>query len=306
MSRATSLAYFGPLFLLLSGCAGFEYTAADPSDAFAELSVSPSRALQEVPPRDDLVSHWQLPTESPWAPYEKLTLPSVLADASTTVSLPQIDELGDVQLARLAGGRVAADGFPPHTAWFVDLPGAASVAFAHALTNVSSAPIAVIPTFNNWPAMNELIPAEQTLAAMIAMPPRFPRGGADDVSASPIFLLDSWRLAYKEETIADDVVDNRYMLTSADLPSAQVLRDNGITEVVYVVAAADIVAEEDDLNELFREYEDAGIVIYLVDAGDLARDGTAQGWSRVPWYVQVQSHYFIVRPRSTVVRDPGF
>jgi hypothetical protein len=141
---------------------------------------------------------------------------------------------------------------------------------------------------------------------MIEMPPRQAVSGADGVPASPVFLLDSWRLAYKDETVAADVVDNRYMLTRADLPSARTLRDNGITEVVYLVADVDVLSEEDDLNELFGEYEQAGIVIYLVDVDALARDGAAPGELRVPWFVQVQSHCLIVRPRHTVIHDPVF
>ena len=104
---------------------------------------------------------------------------------------------------------------PTTPAWFVDLAGAASIAFADALSHASRASIAAIPTFNNWPAENELVPAEQTLTAMIQMPPRLPAD--DDVSARPMFLLDSWRLAYKDETIDEGVIDNRYMLTARRL-----------------------------------------------------------------------------------------
>ena len=50
--------------------------------------------------------------------------------------------------------------------------GAASIAFASSLARYSNQPIAAIPTFNNWPAENELVPAEETLTAMIEMPPR--------------------------------------------------------------------------------------------------------------------------------------
>jgi hypothetical protein len=138
---------------------------------------------------------------------------------------------------------------------------------------------------------------------MIEMPPRQP--GSDDVSARPVFLLDSWRLAYKDEEIGEGVIDNRYMLTSSDFPTAALLRAQGITQIVYVVGSDAITYEEDDLHDLFAEYEEAGIVIYLVDLASLAGSPDSEGWV-VPWYVEARDHCFIVRPRLTVVHDPLF
>ena len=303
MKRTTCLAYLGPL-LFLAGCVAPEFPAVEalPSEAVVSSPLAiPPRALVQAPARDDVVAHWQLPTGSPWLPYEKLTLPSVLADSPAPVSLPLVEDLDEVRLARAAAARVAAEGLPVDAAWFVDLSGAASVAFAHALSNLSRASISAIPTFNNWPAENELVPAEDTLTAMIRMPPRLPAN--DDVSARPMFLLDSWRLAYKDETIDEDVIDNRYILTAADFPTAEVLRAQGIAQIVYVVSSSDVLYEEDDLHDLFTAYEEAGILIYIVDLDSLA--GTTDGWDD-PWYVQARSHCLVVHPRLTVVYDPRF
>ena len=120
-----------------------------------------------------------------------------------------------------------------------------------------------------------------------------------------MFLLDSWRLAYKEETIDDEVVDNRYMLTSGDFPTAEVLRQQGITQILYVVASEDIDSEEDDLHDLFLAYEQAGIAIHMVDIDSLARS-RAKEWEE-PWYVEVEAAPLHDPPaRVTVVHDPRF
>jgi hypothetical protein len=93
------------------------------------------------------------------------------------------------------------------------------------------------------------------------------------------------------------------MLTSADFPTAAVLRAHGITQIVYVVESPDILDEEDDLHDLFTSYEAEGILIYMVDLESLAR--AREEWD-VPWFVEARSHCFVVRPRITVVHDPRF
>jgi hypothetical protein len=309
MKRRTGLAYLGAI-VLLCGCAPEEYlpdpvlpgavAPGPPPEPLVLPTTEPTRAVVELPAREDVLARWQLPATSPWLAYEKLTLPSVLAGARAWVEMPDVEELGEVQLAHLAGRTVAEAGVPDDAAWFVDLDGAASVAFATSLSHGLRDVTSVIPTFNNWPAENELVPAEQTLAAMITMSPRLP--SADD-PARPIFLLDSWRLAYKDEDIDDDVVDNRYMLGESDFPTADVLREHGIAQIIYVVASDEIEVEEDDLNDLFASYASAGIAIHLVSVATLARhrEPTAD-----PWYVEIRLRPFVVRPRVTVCHDPRF
>jgi hypothetical protein len=163
--------------------------------------------------------------------------------------------------------------------------------------------VAIVPTFNNWPFQDELVPAEETLAAMIARPPRV--SVTEEARARPVFLLDSWRLAYKDETIDDDVVDNRYMLSPADFPSVEKLREYGISHVIYVVSDAnEAVYEEDDLNALFLTYQAAGIAIHMADLALLARERD-EGTERTI-YFDVQMGQYHVFPRETVVNSPGF
>jgi hypothetical protein len=307
VKRTTCLAYLGSLVLLSRatlGCAeDAEYLVPDEptGPALADVTPLPPRRTIVAPSRDEVISRWELPSSSPWLPYEKFTLPSVLAETPQALPMPNLDDLDEVRWARLAAARVAEEGLPNDAAWFIDLPGAASVAFAWSLARYSPTAIAAVPTFNNWPAEDELVPAEQTLTAMITMPPRVPTDA--DVGARPVFLLDSWRLAYKEELIDEGVIDNRYMLSRADFPSAEVLRAQGISQIIYVVGSEDVLDEEDDLNDLFADYEDAGIALHLVDLESIMRIREA---GEPSWYVQAQARYFHIRRRMTAVHDPRF
>src|SRR5207248_513732 len=131
--------------------------------------------------------------------------------------------------------------------WVVDLRGAASCAFASTMSQQSLEPVAPVITFNNWPADNELVPADETLAGALAFTPKLP--DADAKSAHPVFVLDSWRLAYRFDEPASDIYDNRYIITSADLPDPETLKAQGIRRVVYVVEDLDDAeVEEDDLH----------------------------------------------------------
>jgi hypothetical protein len=173
--------------------------------------------------------------------------------------------------------------------------------------------VALVPTFNNWPAENELIPAEETLSAMISMRPRMP--AADITSTRPVFLLDSWRLAFRDEAPPDSVTDNRYILYPSDLPDPSLLARQNIRRVVYVVESADEnETEEDDLHDIFTAYQDAGITVYLVDLDWLATQScgpdfsvqvNAGGFSN-PYYSALWHRALFVRPREVCVHDPAF
>jgi hypothetical protein len=264
----------------------------------------PSLPLQSVslPSRDELVSQWQLPADNPWAPYEKFTLPSFLDQARGVGALPDIGGLADVQAARRAAAFASDAGLLPGTLFVIDLRGAASVAFGSELSHRSGQSVAVVPTFNNWPADDELVPAEETLAAMIAMPPRLMDAAAP--AAVPVFLLDAWRLAYKDDEIDDSIVDNRYMLSASDLPSVEVLASQRIERVIYVVEDRHAVArEEDDLNDLFQAYDDAGIEIDIVD---LAWFGGEVFPAGPQMWVRLEACHLTVYPRVTVIHDGRF
>jgi hypothetical protein len=242
---------------------------------------------------------WQLTPENPWARWQKMTLLSALnATANENAPLPDVRQLDVVRDAEAAGTRVGAAGLPLDTIWIVDLRGAASVAFGSAVSRASGDPVATVLTFNNWPAENELIPAEETLAALVTMQPRLPQ--PTDQATRPVILLDAWRLAFREDEPGDDVTDNRYMLSPQDLPDAASLRALGVSRVVYVVEDLDETeTEEDDLHEAFMAYAAAGLSIFMVDLRFAAKELRA-------WDDALRSYHYVVRPRATICADLHF
>jgi hypothetical protein len=287
--------------LLSSGC------FLDPiyAPATAETITPPQQPTPplvhvQLPASQTAIAEWSLPTVNPWFPYFKFTLLSALDNKMSTADLPDVQQLASVRRADCAAARIAADGLPPNTLWMVDLRGAASVTFGATLSHRAQVPVAPVLTFNNWPAENEVIPAEETLAALVAMPPRLPGPWEPAV---PVFLLDAWRLAYREGEPPDGAVDNRYMLTAADLPDAATLRARGIQQVVYLVEdRSQQRVEEDDLHERFMEYQEAGIVISMIDLVGACEEETVQPSCS---QLLLEGRYVIV-PRPTIVGSGDF
>jgi hypothetical protein len=124
-----------------------------------------------------------------------------------------------------------------------------------------------------------------------------------DQATRPIILLDAWRLAFRDDSPDDDVTDNRYMLSPADLPDAASLRALGVSRVVYLVEDLDEAeTEEDDLHEAFMAYEAAGLSIFMVDL----RFAAKQLQGHVVWNDVLVTHRYIVHPRVTICSDIHF
>ena len=293
-----------PLAVLASACALRPSTPSMSAASAADWSDAPPLHAVQLPAREDALRRWLVPPTNAWAGYAKYTLLTALAEQSFVAELPDVEVLDDVYRARAAGRRVAAAGMPTDTLWVVDLRGAASVAFGAALANAAfaraSASVTLVPTFNNWPAQNELVPAEETLAALVSMSPSPAQDGLD--AGSPVFLLDAWRMAFRSEEPDDDVYDNRYFLSPADLPDVATLRARGIRRVLYVVTSVDETSiEEDDLNPMFLEYRAAGIGLAMVDLGLLAASSASTVWDDV-----FADRALLVEPRLTIVDEPSF
>ncbi|HVW27330.1 MAG TPA: hypothetical protein VHC69_18325 [Polyangiaceae bacterium] len=278
-----------PIALITGACA--PWTPASSLSYSAE--PVPDGIAIRLPPRHEVMQRWLLPPDQPWAPFTKATLLSALDEQPppTPESLPDVRRLSIVQRAQAAALALARGGVPPRTLWIVDLRGAASVAFVATLS--LRAPVAPILTFNNWPAEDEVIPAEETLSALLfyspVMPPR-------NVIATPVFALDAFRLAYREESV-DEATDNRYALSSADFPSASQLGPLGIDHVIYVVERwGDGEVEEDDLHDVFATWADAGVPITVMDLGQVVEE------PRVDVYLGEHRYYPV--PRVTIVEGP--
>ena len=279
--------------LVITGCGGHAWTAAAVAEA---RGPNPTGGRQvSVPARLDAWLRWQLPPTLPWARYEKLTLLASLDDVPRPAVLPDVMGAEIVQRAEVAAVALARRGIPDDVLVVVDLRGAASVAFGAALSHRASAPVALVPTFNHWPAEDEMIPAVETLTAMLEMAPRLPP--ADATRVTPVFLLDAWRLAYADEAVPDEVLDNRYFLNAADLPDAATLRSAGIRRVLYVVEdELEAEREEDDLNAPFAAYEAEGLTLAMVDLAGLTQDLDLHDDDR----------RLVVATRPTILHDHGF
>lgn len=290
---------YAPVALLTSACATRPWTESTADEAWA-VEMAPAQTVV-LPSYQEAAARWQLPPQSPWAPYQKMTLLSSLG-AQHVAMLPDVQSLEVVGRAESAGARVAAAGLPADTMWVVDLRGAASVAFGAQISRGAHEPVAPVLTFNNWPAENELVPAEETLAALATFYPA-PIGTVDASAARPIFMLDSWRLAYRDEAIDDLATDNRYLIQGSDLPDPETLRARGISRVIYVVESVDDAAtEEDDLHEIFAAYQRAGVQIFMVDLDWLARPLTPRVW----YTDELRTCGYVVQPRVTIVGDARF
>jgi hypothetical protein len=307
MHKVTALAI--PTALLASACGAEEWapppevppvTRSTPSAGVFAWSDAPPPQPRSIPSASEVARHWLLPARNPWAAYQKATLLTALDSAELPGQLPDVEQLEEVMRARAAARQVASAGLPAGTMWVVDLRGAASVAFGAALSTSTSEPLSPVLTFHNWPADNETVPAEETLAALVTMKPRLPTTGP----GAPVFLLDAWRLTHRFDRPDEEANDNRYMLTPNDLPAPSVLLDRGIGRVLYVVDSLNVAqVEEDDLHAIFASYQIAGIDISIVDLADLTEAAREQPF--VPYYGQT----LVIDPdpvRGMIVDDPSF
>lgn len=175
---------------------------------------------------DELMRIWA-PADDRWSPWVK---PVLLAHLDRVTDAPDPDELE------------VDPGFTPpkpgSTCMVVDLPGWESVAFGLALMRYG---YRLVPLFNARPAPSliDRVPVESVVTApvlralasaterMALVPP--------GTCPSPAFLLDSNRRGMTWPTRpATGQFDNRWVVLSTDLPSAQFLASEGISEVQVI------------------------------------------------------------------------
>ncbi len=299
--RARSLG-FCAVALLTSAC-GLRPWTPSVSVAFWAEDV-PAARITQVPSSAALAARWQLAPTDPWAKWGKSTLVSSADAVGTSAPLPDITKLEVIAKAENAAVRLAAAGLPKDTLYMVDLRGAATCAFTARLSRESATPVAPVLTFANWPANDAVVPAEETLAGLVAYTPRLPPPPIDSevaMPSTPVFMLDAWRLAFRFDDPGDDY-DNRYMLMPGDLPDAAALAERGITRVVYVVEDLDDAeVEEDDLAYTFRQYSAAGVSIHIVDLDFVEKMRVG-----VEPEIAYRPVRYYPRARWTIVDDPYF
>jgi hypothetical protein len=191
----------------------------------------------------------------------KLTRP---ATAPTFVALryamkPHVSPSMDVAYKR---GKALASLFADNTladfVFMIDLPGPDAVAFAAGLASLAEP----VFTFENWPHPLGVVPAHQTLAAVVYYRPAFEAAAATPRKLAA-YVLDRHRLvAYTDDGTK---FDNRYV---ARVPTASFLAGQGVKHVLYVSPSKNEVQERDDLNDDFVAYERAGVDVRVIAADD--------------------------------------
>ena len=159
-------------------------------------------------------------------------------------------------------------GFRHDTAIVVDLPGLHSLMAAFSLAGDGYRPV---PLFNTTSGKRQGVSPPNCvltdIAALVQMlsvePPDYVRNTIMGDNP-PAFLLDSRRLR-GERGPAPGMYDNRWMVFPQDFPSARFLSSRGITQAVVIQGT---VFPAEDLTHVLLRWKEAGITIYLQNAGE--------------------------------------
>lgn len=204
---------------------------------------------------------WVPAYDSPWRPYYKPTL--IAAIATVQSAAKPIHGVSAAVTEQEAANFISRTEVKD-TAFFIDLIGEESVLWAASLRTIGARPVLAI---NNWPHQAGLLALERPLGALLY----YADAAASTplpASAPPAFILERSRLGQKGLTPIGSQFDNRYFHAQTDFPSAAVLKDKGITRIVYInprgVTAG---SEEDDLNEYFAILSKEGIQFQYVKPG---------------------------------------
>jgi hypothetical protein len=163
-------------------------------------------------------------------------------------------------------------GWPTDTAVVIDAPGPRAVAVAAGLAERFDP----IFTFGNWPHPLGVVPAHQTLGAMLYYLPLFERARQmRPTPAAPVWVLDSNRL--QPYIDADRQFDNRYFV---QMPSAEQLNALGIRHILYVSAQDGV--ERDDLNHDFCDLAGKGVDVKMIALSDFMRADSAIAENNLP------------------------
>jgi hypothetical protein len=229
----------------------------DPTLTSASASVADSDWKQYLDP-NKLIAAYQ-PASAIWQPYFVPTLIQSLKQTSLReqikpVKTPLMEQTYNQTqaLRELLSQSANAN----ESLIVAELEGPQSVAFGAALADFAH----LVPVFDNWPHPLGVVRSHETLGAMIYYAKEIEDKKAKLQDKAPaVLLLDSQRLnAYTDET---NQFDNRYL---AKIPSANDLKQRGITSLMYVVKDESRKEELDDLNDEFVELEKQGIKINLL------------------------------------------
>lgn len=229
----------------------------EPTFTSATASV-PDSDWKQYLDHNKLIAAYQ-PATGTWQPYFVPTLIQSLDQQSLReqikpVKMPLMEQTyGQAQgLRELLSQSANAN----ESLIIADLPGPQAIAFGAALADF----VHLIPVFDNWPHPLGVVRSHETLGAMVYYAKEIEDKKAKLQDKAPaVLLLDNQRLnAYTDE---ENQFDNRYL---AKIPSANDLKQRGITGLMYVVKDEQQKEELDDLNDVFVELQNQGISVRLL------------------------------------------
>jgi hypothetical protein len=228
---------------------------------------------EQLSPRDGRLQPFYVPTL-----FQSLASPNSGDLREQLVPLHTITMAEAYRKAVALGELVSGGDAPDDLAVIIDMPGPEAVAAASALARVMTP----VFGFGNWPHPVGVVPAHQTLAAVLYYLPELRRAAElRPRSARPLFVLDSNRLLPYSD--ASSAFDNRYV---ARLPGASDLAGLGIRRILYVRPNGSPREELDDLNDDFVAYRNAGIDVRASSFGDFDYEAGApeqrQYWGGYP------------------------
>lgn len=194
---------------------------------------------------EDLFALWA-PAESPWSVWAK---PVIFADMEYVQELDEQLTLPKVQNFPL----------PSNTAAVIDVDGSDSVLFGLALAQIGYRPV---PLYNSGMASSMLVDM-RAISNYLALGAAVLKRSTLSEEAPPAFMLNADRLDNEQGAKIPGRYDNRWCIVPQDMPSADFLKDAGITQIALVSKAV-----EDDLSHVLYGYQEAGIpVMRTVDFG---------------------------------------
>ena len=143
------------------------------------------------------------------------------------------------------------------TAIFVDLPGKESIELSIDLAYKGYRPIPIFNGTDEQPGSQATTNTYLIESCLINGSEKLKNIKLDN-NANPAFLLDSYRTnRYRAK---ESIFDNSWDLYKQDIPSAEYLKQNGITKIIIVGDAI-----QRDLKKIFLKFQEKGIDIYLTD-----------------------------------------
>ena len=235
-----------------------------------------------------LISIFQ-PRAEEWQPFFVPTLLQSLAQPSLNAQIRPIhtNDMEDAyQRAEGLRNLISQSPNANRTLIVADLPGPASIAAGAALADIAT----LVPVFDNWPHPLGVVPAHETLGAMVYYAHEIEeKRGKLTAQAPAVMLLDSQRLSpYSDE---DKQFDNRSL---AKLPPAAQLKQRGIEQVIYLVKDQNQTTELDDINDDMVEWQKNGINVRLLKLSDFKPDDTqlASGGATATTGAVVHRHHY--------------